>query len=83
MISNAPPRRVPMLRAFKLQGIQSTLQDWINREIISEDPYDHELIVEQALYEQLKQLEFESIKVPLQPSEKLDLSSSCARTVKI
>jgi hypothetical protein len=40
-----------------VQSLQDVIQDWVRREIITEDPYDDEQLAAQKLYKQFRQMQ--------------------------
>jgi hypothetical protein len=40
-----------------VQSLQDVIQDWVRREIITEDPYDEEQLAAQQLYKQFRQMQ--------------------------
>lgn len=40
-----------------VQSLQDVIQDWVRREIITEDPYDEEQLAAQKLYKQFRQMQ--------------------------
>jgi hypothetical protein len=40
-----------------VRSLQDLIQDWVRREIITEDPYDDEKLAAQKLYKQFRQMQ--------------------------
>jgi hypothetical protein len=57
MLSNKSFRRRQAKSPLWVQSLQDVIQDWVRREIITEDPYDDEQLAAQKLYKQFRQMQ--------------------------
>jgi hypothetical protein len=57
MLSDKPCHTPPTKLSLWIQSFQDVIQDWVRREIITEDPYDEEQLVAQKLYKQFRQMQ--------------------------
>jgi hypothetical protein len=57
MLSDKSCHKPQTKRSLWLQSLQDMIQDWVRREIITEDPYDEEQLAAQKLYKQFRQMQ--------------------------
>jgi hypothetical protein len=57
MLSNKPCYKPQTNFSLWIQSLQDVIQDWVRREIITDDPYDEEQLAAQKLYKQFRQMQ--------------------------
>jgi hypothetical protein len=57
MLSDKPCHNPPTKFSLWIQSFQDAIQDWVRREIITDDPYDEEQLAAQKLYKQFRQMQ--------------------------
>jgi hypothetical protein len=57
MLSDKSCHKAQTKLSLWLQSLQDVIQDWVRREIITEDPYDEEQLAAQKLYKQFRQMQ--------------------------